>query len=553
MTEAKSKKTTVNEYIANHKGIVLIFLLITMTLTFVAPLKSFILQWLIDASSKENALKYLLLGSVITILSFILELLSRNLATKIKCESINSIRQKIVERVLRKKMDKYLMGENADIVSILTNDMRIIYDDYYTALYNIILYAGMMFFALCMYIYINPSLLIFVALASIAPLVLPRFLDKRLKITREQYSTEIGKYTSYIGDIFKGFEIIKQFNVISNFNNIHIKRAANVSDQEDTLQKNINLSITMSSFLGDILFFIILLLGMFLYFDGKITIGYMVAAANLSNYVMSPCKIISQQYASLKSTKGIRKKVDDIVKEAMECKEKEEIEEIEEIDEISQVVWKNVGFSYHNTDEPVLNNVNMTWEKEDKIALLGKSGSGKTTLIKIFCKYYNNYQGKVLVDSKDLKKINIDSFYKKIGIVSQNTYLFNDTIRNNICLYDSYSEDEIEYALIKAGIIDYINTLPDGLDTHIIENGKNLSGGQAQRLALARAIIRKKEILIIDEGTTGLDMETAQDIMDNILGFKGMLIMITHDIHGKYMKHFNKKYYINNGEMNLIT
>jgi len=235
MTEGKSKKTTVNEYIANHKGIVLIFLLITMTLTFVAPLKSFILQWLIDASSKENALKYLLLGSVITILSFILELLSRNLATKIKCESINSIRQKIVERVLRKKMDKYLMGENADIVSILTNDMRIIYDDYYTALYNIILYAGMMFFALCMYIYINPSLLIFVALASIAPLVLPRFLDKRLKITREQYSTEIGKYTSYIGDIFKGFEIIKQFNVISNFNNIHIKRAANVSDQEGTL------------------------------------------------------------------------------------------------------------------------------------------------------------------------------------------------------------------------------------------------------------------------------------------------------------------------------
>lgn len=146
------------------------FLLITAIEAFIAPLKSFILQWIIDASSKERALYYLLLGSIITVLSFLMELFSQNLATKIECESIKTIRARLMEKVLYRDMAHYLQKGNSDTISKLTNDMRILYDDYFSAIYTVIFYGGMLFFALCMYIYIDPILLIFVALASIVPL-----------------------------------------------------------------------------------------------------------------------------------------------------------------------------------------------------------------------------------------------------------------------------------------------------------------------------------------------------------------------------------------------
>lgn len=145
---------------------------------------------MIDATSKEEALQYLLIGLMITILSFGLELWSRNLATIIECESIKLIRENVMKKILRKKIHLHLKGENSDILSTLTNDMRIIYDDYFTAIYTITLYGGMLFFAMCMYIFIDPMLLLFVMLASTIPLILPRILEKICAYSVLQDNTE---------------------------------------------------------------------------------------------------------------------------------------------------------------------------------------------------------------------------------------------------------------------------------------------------------------------------------------------------------------------------
>lgn len=534
------------EYMRKNKAITVLFVIITVSIAFVAPLKSFIIQWIIDASSKEQALFYLFLGSVITVLSFGIELLSRNAAAKIECESVGLIRSKLMKKVLFENMDTYFQKGNLHVVSILTNDMKILQQDYFDALYTILLYGGMLFFAICMYIYINPALLLFVALASIFPLIMPRLLDKGLQSQRKNASNQMSRYTLYVTDILKGFEIIHQFRVRDKFTVNHEKCAGETSRTEKEFDKRRNLSITMSSFLSDILFFIILLTGMFLYFDDKITIGYMVAATNLSNYIIAPCKVISQQYASIKSTKNIREKLYEIM-EIPESREGTDIGEIE------RIVWKGVGFQYRDSDLELLHNLNMTWNKNDKIVLLGKSGSGKTTIIKLFLKYFTDYTGEIKINSADLKEISVEALYKQVGIISQSPYLFHDTLKNNICLYETFSDEEIKNALVNAGIYEYVQGLPQGLDTMVLENGKNLSGGQAQRIAIARAVIRKKRILVIDEGTAGLDSDTADRIMNHVFDMPCTVIMITHDIHGNYISKFNKKYQLSDGSIELIS
>lgn len=169
------------QYMRRNKVLAMLFFIITISIAFVAPFKSFIIQWIIDAASKRQALFYLTVGSIITVLSFLIELLSRNLATKIQCESISLIRAKLMKKMMFENMSIYFQKGNSYITSVLVNDMKILYDDYFNALYTIVLYGGMLFFAVCMYLYINPALLLFVALASIVPLTVPRLLDKGLQ------------------------------------------------------------------------------------------------------------------------------------------------------------------------------------------------------------------------------------------------------------------------------------------------------------------------------------------------------------------------------------
>lgn len=223
-----------------------------------------------------------------------------------------------------------------------------------------------------------------------------------------------------------------------------------------------------------------------------------------------------------------------------------------DINKIENITWKNVGFRYKESECELLHDLNMDWNKNDKILLLGKSGSGKSTIIKLLCKYFDSYTGSIKINSTDLKEISVESLYEQMGIISQSPHLFNDTIKNNICLYEKFSDEEIKDALIKSGIYEYVCSLTKGLDTVILENGKNLSGGQAQRIAIARAVIRNKHILLIDEGTTGLDSDTANSIMDHLFHMQCTIIMITHDIHGNYISKFNKKYHLLNGHIELL-
>ena len=181
------------------------------------------------------------------------------------------------------------------------------------------------------------------------------------------------------------------------------------------------------------------------------------------------------------------------------------------------IVYRNVGFHYVNTDEPVLLDVNLTINKGERVAVVGPSGAGKTTLVNLLPRFYELSSGGIFIDDMEYRKYTLQSLRRRIGVVTQDTILFNDTIRANIAYSrEEASEEEIIDAAKAANAWEFIEKMPRGLNTEIGEKGTRLSGGQKQRLSIARAILKNPQILILDEATSALDTESEQLVQEAI-------------------------------------
>lgn len=188
--------------------------------------------------------------------------------------------------------------------------------------------------------------------------------------------------------------------------------------------------------------------------------------------------------------------------------------------------------------------------KNKKYAIVGESGSGKSTLVKLLLNYYNTYSGNIYIDNKDVMNIKEENIFDLISMIQQDVFIFDDTIRNNVTLFKEYSDDEVKCALNKVVLISAIDLLKDNLETNMGENGANFSGGQKQRIALARAIVKKCPIIILDEATASLDNETAYKIEKSLLDIQDLtLVSITHKLIKENLKMYDEIIYIRSGEI----
>ena len=188
----------------------------------------------------------------------------------------------------------------------------------------------------------------------------------------------------------------------------------------------------------------------------------------------------------------------------------------------------------------VLRNLSFRFRTGKHYAVIGKSGCGKSTLLSLLLGHYPNYSGSIRYDGVELRELTREYLGKTVAYVSQDTFLFQDTIQNNITLYhEEYTPQEIEAALEQAGLKELVDSLPEGLSAMVEENGKNFSGGEKQRFSLARALLRKSRVLLLDEFTANVDKETAEKIEEQVMGLKDCLIItVTHrltpDMRSRY-------------------
>ena len=535
------KHRTVNDYFKQQWPRLILFAAFTLGVSFFAPLKNFQLKWLIDSKSKQEALGYMGLVFAITFSSWFFERLSRRSFTRIACGAVEQVRQRILEQVLHRTVAQYNAEGDAAYLSLLTTDLRTLYDDYYMSLFSIVFWGGIMLCALAMYLYISPVMLLAILLVTIPPLVLPRRMNDRLKATRDAFSLQMAGYTQQLKELLGGFELIRSFLREDAYAALHQKAARKARESELDYQQSLNAMVTNTSLISNLIFPVVMLVGLFLAFDGRLTMGTVSTAASMANFVITPCHQIAQCWAKIKSSQGIRQRLETAMAEPQAA------EQGEPIGHIDSIQCETVRFAYPNTAEPVLKDASLTVDAAQKVALVGESGCGKSTLAKLLFQYYPDYSGDILFNGRQVRTLDRTALYRRVGYIAQTAYLFHDTIRNNICLHEDFPDEQLAHAIAAAGLTDWVASLPDGLDTVISENGKNLSGGQRQRIGIARLALRSYDLIIADEITASLDPDTSQQVMENLIAMPCMVVAITHDVAGSFMHQFDKVYRVEHG------
>ena len=539
--DVEMKHRTVNDYFKQQWPRLILFAAFTLGVSFFAPLKNFQLKWLIDSKSKQEALGYMGLVFAITFSSWFFERLSRRSFTRIACGAVEQVRQRILEQVLHRTVAQYNAEGDAAYLSLLTTDLRTLYDDYYMSLFSIVFWGGIMLCALAMYLYISPVMLLAILLVTIPPLVLPRRMNDRLKATRDAFSLQMAGYTQQLKELLGGFELIRSFLREDAYAALHQKAARKARESELDYQQSLNAMVTNTSLISNLIFPVVMLVGLFLAFDGRLTMGTVSTAASMANFVITPCHQIAQCWAKIKSSQGIRQRLETAMAEPQAA------EQGEPIGHIDSIQCETVRFAYPNTAEPVLKDASLTVDAAQKVALVGESGCGKSTLAKLLFQYYPDYSGDILFNGRQVRTLDRTALYRRVGYIAQTAYLFHDTIRNNICLHEDFPDEQLAHAIAAAGLTDWVASLPDGLDTVISENGKNLSGGQRQRIGIARLALRSYDLIIADEITASLDPDTSQQVMENLIAMPCMVVAITHDVAGSFMHQFDKVYRVEHG------
>ncbi len=298
---------------------------------------------------------------------------------------------------------------------------------------------------------------------------------------------------------FSGIELVKTFNT-------EAKEVAKVKNiLKEIFSKSIinNILITSSTeiifFIGSVVSIIILLVSGLQIIDNQLTVGTYIAFAGYTARLFAPINKISTLNIVIQPGLAALARIKEFI-----ISEKSNLEGIE-IKHIQKINFENVSFSYIERGS-VLQNIDFSLNKGEKLGIVGPNGSGKSTIISLLYKHYNNYKGSIRINNEDLKDISSSSLIKKMSLVSENLMLFDDTIINNL-LYgnDDIKMDEVISATSQAGIHDFIISLPFGYDTFVGERGIKLSSGQKQRLSIARAILFKPDLLIFDEPTSFID------------------------------------------------
>lgn len=488
----------------------------------------FMMGFIVDIFSNGETEKFvpIILASIfLIILLFVTECVDGYVMSSYIKNTINYLRCDIFTKILNKDMKDFSLDNSGKYISILYNDIKIIEDSLLNNIFLVISSFISFIISLLFLFSISPSIVIFIVIFGILGFVIPNALSKKLIIEKNNYSHNLEEITSVTKDLFSGFEVIKGFNIGSKINTI-FKNSSNTVESTkkkcsilESIIKGFSLSFSVTVYLG------VLILGGYLMYKGEISVGTAIIIIQLSTHIVGPVKTSISLINQIKSVSLIADKIDEILYDSCE-----DIEEVSLPKFENSIEVKNLDFSYTN-DRKALNNINLTFEKNKKYAIVGESGCGKSTLIKLLMRYYKDYNGDILIDNKDIHKIFSNDLYKNMSMIQQNVFMFDDSIKENIKLFANYSDEEVLSICDRSGLSNLISRLPDGINSLVGENGNKLSGGEKQRIAIARSLINNTKILILDESTSALDNETAYNLESSLLSIDDLtLIVVTHKL-----------------------
>ena len=534
-------------YIKQNKMLFISTFLVSVIASLGYVFMAILLQQLLDIAVEKDMQLFIRMVlfsifyfAVLGIFLYLQSLLSK----KVICKIMRQIRSDVFQGTVNHSIEDFNKMNTADYISIITNDVKMIEDNFLIPLFEVIQYAVIFTASFLLMIYFDIIVTICVIVAIVIMFLIPSFLGNSLEKRQKKYSSKLADFTVSLKDILSGFEIIKSYSmkryVIQRFS----KENDETINSKYSVDRLLALNEGVSSFLALMVQIVVLFLSAYFIITGRITVGTLLGMVQVSSNLANPLVMIFTNVPKIKSIQPIVEKLQSISQYPLLHSPKEHISSFDFC-----VSTKGLVFSYDKQKE-VLNEINCTIEKGKKYVVVGKSGCGKSTLIKLLAGYYSDYVGTIKYDNTDLTLLDRNDVAQLSSIIHQNIYMFDETIHDNICLHEDYPQEMINQVVMESGLAEFISDLPEGLSYQVGENGANLSGGQKQRIAVARALIRNKPILILDEGTSAVDMQTAYDIESRLLKMDNLtLITVTHNLKAELLNKYDRIIYMENGSI----
>ena len=485
----------------------------------ISKLKNFgedYVNFLVTSYSGNDKMMGLLFAVVLILVLFLLKNIFNYLAmyfiTFLRNGVLKDIRNKMYEKTVELPLAYYSEKRKGDVIARMTADVLEIQHSFLSILELIVREPLTILFTIIVMFVLSAKLTLFVFIfIPISGMIISR-IGKSLKKQSDLVQKEQGNFLSIIEETLGGLRVIKAFNAESRFNKTFEDSTNRFFKYSNKLLNRQNLASPTGEFLG------IIVIAVLLWYGGKmVLVDKTLEASTFITYIALAYNILTPAKAISKASYGV-KKGNAAAERVLEILETENpISEIENAvikpDFDCEVTLQNVSFKYE--DEYVLKNFNLTVPKGSTVALVGQSGSGKSTIANLITRFYDVNEGEVIIDDINIKNLTKKSLRGLMGLVTQDSILFNDTVRNNIGLgKENATEEEIIEAAKIANAHNFIIDLPNGYETNIGDSGNKLSGGQKQRLSIARAVLKNPPIMILDEATSALDTESERLVQD---------------------------------------
>ena len=532
------------QLIKYHKKFFYTFMIFNILVPLTNIAFAYSIKTIIDngmSQNREALSKAILMGAVVIFVYAGLNFISLRLRNKLVRQIMSRYKNKVFKSILDRDYREFSKEKSGKFISILTENMKKIEQDYLHQYFNISKNISLMIFSLVAMFIGNWFLTLLVIIASIIPMMISGFIGQKSASLQNSSMIADQKYLAKVKDILAGFLVIKSFNVKEAIRQDYKNESEKLDEIYFIKGKFDVLSNVISQLSGMIVFLVAFGGGMYLVFGGHTTIGSVTAIVQLVNFVVMPLNEIGMGMSKFREGQATLNSFE--VKDVIELQTGKMKEYFDDV-----ISFSNVDFSYPNAEEKIFNNLSLQIKKGEKIAIVGMSGSGKSTLLNLLLRFYDITSGYISIDNQDLQTISSESLYNLMTIVQQDVYIFDDTLKANITLSQSFTEDDIKKAVQQSGLESYILENELGLQALCGENGSNLSGGERQRLSIARALIRKTPILLLDEATSSLDNKVTTEIENSILEIQDLTVLVvTHKLNKSMLKKYNRILFMKNG------
>ena len=518
--------------------------IMTIVMSFLNLMISWLIQQIMDSMANQNmqsVVRCAWIAASVVIAYTVANAVYRAVYPRFLQRAMQQYRDYAFSRLTQKSLRSFSKEGTALYVSALTNDCTSIENNYLAATFTLIELLFCFWGALIMMLYYSPVMLVLAVALSFLPVAVSMKAGNRLTEQEKEISKKNERFVSIVNELLSGFPVIKSFRAEAQASRLFSQRNEQAEEAKKNKRRTEQLISLLANDAGIIAQMGIFLAGAWLAISNKgVTAGVVIVFVQLMNYILNPISQVPLLWSNRKAAIALMEKLSDALSENVREEGREKLNGFSEKIEV-----KDLTYGYE-PESHVLKDLDVQFDAGKSYAIVGGSGSGKSTLLNLLMGSSSNYQGEICIDGVSIKNIESDSLYQLMTSVQQNVFVFNDTIRNNVTMFHEFPDKEVTLALERSGLSEFIEKR--GEDFVCGENGANLSGGERQRISIARALLRKSPILLVDEATAALDAATARAVSFSILNLVGMTrIVVTHRLEEAILRRYDKILVMKNG------